>query len=567
MTQQRTPDGAIEAHTTNAAHAAIEALARQGVTHVFGLAGTTTLHLLDALSQRSDIRYVSVRHEQVAGFMADGFARAGGELGVCMASRGPGAANLVIALHNAYAESVGVLAMIGQVDDEIVYRDAFEELDLVALFEPVTKWSLEVHAAARVPELVQRAAQIAMTGRRRPVMASIPLDVQLLELREPVYRPAVVVADPVAPAAEIERAAALLAGAERPVIVVGGGGARARDAVARLADRLQAPVAASWHRKAAFANGHPAFVGVLGFGSFDVTDRAVREADVVLSLGCRFSQFTSRRWTLLAPDAALVQVDIDAEELGRSYAPAVPLHGDAAATAEALAAALAEHEAPAGARARLDALRAEYERDARLPGVEQGAGVSSAAVVAALDAVRRRHDPTFVLDAPTFGIWMQRYLPIERAGSYFGNAGGAMGWGVPAAFGMQLAKPDERVICVSGDGSFWMVAQDLETAVRERIPVVTVVTNNFAYGNIRDRQRADHDGRHIGVRYGNPDFAAFARLLGAHGERVERGEELEPALERSLASGLPAVIDVVQDPDEGLPSGVRPPSVGAPAGW
>jgi acetolactate synthase-1/2/3 large subunit len=554
----------VSTGTRNAADAAIEALERQGVTHVFGLAGTTTLQLLDALYEHPRIRYVSVRHEQVAGFMADGFARGSGGLGVCMASRGPGAANLVIALHNAYGESIPVLALVGQVDDEIVLREAFEELDLVALFDPVTKWSLEVHAAERVPELVARAAQVATTGRPRPVMASIPLDVQRRALPAPVFRPAVTVSHAVPPAAEIGRAAALLAGARRPVVVVGGGAGRAGEAVARLAGHLGAPVAAAWHRKAAFPDGHPAFVGVLGFGAFDVTERAVREADVVVSVGCRFSQFTSRRWTLLGADAALVQVDVDPEEIGRSYAPAVGLLGDAALTAEALADALHGHRVPRAVADRRAELRAAYEAERVLPAADGGSGVSSTAVVRALDEVRRRHDPVFVLDAPTFGIWMQRYLPVERPGSYFGNAGGAMGWGVPAAFGIQLARPEERVVCVTGDGSFWMVAQDLETAVRERIPVVTVVTNNFAYGNIRDRQQADHAGRHIGVRYANPDFAAFARLLGAHGERVESEDELGPALERALASGLPAVVDVVQDPDEGLPDGVRPPSVGAP---
>ena len=555
-----TVDPGTQRRAPTAATAAIEALAHEDVTHVFGLAGTTTLHLLDALHGHPALRFVSVRHEQVAGFMADGFARASGRAGVCMASRGPGAANLVIALHNAYGESIPVVALVGQVDDEIVHREAFEEVDLTALFDPVTKWSLEIHAHGRVPELVQRAVQVAEGGRPRPVMVSIPLDVQRAELREPVFRPKVTVAHTVPVDAELQRAAVLLAGARRPAVVVGGGGERAHAAVAALADLLQAPVGAAWHRKAAFPDSHPAFVGVLGFGAFEVTERVLSDADVVLSLGCRFSQFTSRRWSLLAPDVELVQVDVDPEELGRSYAPSVALQGDAGQTALALARALGGHVPPGDLRARRAALRADYEREAQLPDVaEPDAGVSSAAVVRALDAVRRSHDPTFVLDAPTFGIWMQRYLPIERSGSYFGNAGGAMGWGLGAAMGMQLARPEERVVCVTGDGSFWMVAQDLETAVREDIPVVFVITNNFAYGNIRDRQRADHGERYIGVRYGNPDFAAFAQLLGAHGERVERADALAPALERALAAGRPAVVDVVQQPDEGLPEGVRPP--------
>jgi acetolactate synthase I/II/III large subunit len=551
------PPGAERVAPT-AADAAIEALRREGVDHVFGLPGTTTMHLLDALARRRDIRYVSVRHEQVAGFMADGFARGSGRLGVCMASRGPGAANVTIALHNAHGESVPVLALIGQVDDEIVYREGFEEVDLVAMFEPLTKWSLEVHDARRVPELVQRAAGVAATGRPRPVMASIPLDVQKRSLPEPVFRPPVAVAHPVPPPAEVERAAELLAGARRPVILVGGGAERAgaAGAVARLAEALDAPVAASWHRKAAFPDGHRAFVGVLGFGALEVTERAVREADVVLSLGCRFSQFTSARWTLLPPGVELIQVDVDAEGLGRAYAPAVALHGDARATAEAL---IGERAAPAE---RLAELRRDYEQQSRLPAVPGAGPVPSAALVRALRAARERHDPIFVQDAPTFGVWMQRYLPVERPGSYYGNAGGAMGWGLPAALGIQLAQPGERVLAVVGDGSFWMVAQDLETAVRERIPVVTVVANNFAYGNTRDRQRADHGGRLFGVLYDNPDFAAFARLVGAHGERVERTEDLYPAIDRAIASGLPAVVDVIQDVDEGLPPDVLPPGAG-----
>jgi acetolactate synthase-1/2/3 large subunit len=347
------------------------------------------------------------------------------------------------------------------------------------------------------------------------------------------------------------------------VILVGGGAERAGAAAAAssLANAVGAPVAASWHRKSAFPDSDPAFVGVLGFGALEVTERALREADVVLTLGCRLSQFTSRRWTLPSPGARLIQVDVDADELGRAHPAAIAIQADALATAERLAAAF--DSAAEARRARLADLRAAYEEQSRLPD-EPAAGdaVSSAGLVRALGHVAERHDPIFVQDAPTFGVWMQRYLRVERPGRYYGNAGGAMGWGLPAAFGIQLARPGERVLAVVGDGSFWMVAQDLETAVRERIPVVAVVANNFAFGNTRDRQRADHGGRMIGVYYDNPDFAAFARLLGAHGERVEREDELGPALDRALASGLPAVVDVIQDRDEGLPPDVRPPVSG-----
>ena len=184
----------------------------------------------------------------------------------------------------------------------------------------------------------------------------------------------------------------------------------------------------------------------------------------------------------------------------------------------------------------------------------------SAALVAELQAAVDRHQALLVQDVHTFGPWIARYLQIREPGSYFAAAGGSMGWGLPAALGIQVARPERRVIAVLGDGSFWMVAQDLETAVRERLPVVCVVVNNFAYGNTRDRQRIAHGGRYLGVFYGNPDFAEFARLLGAHGERVEKSGDLAGAIDRAVASGKPAVIDVIQDAHEGLPPGMQPPA-------
>ena len=542
-----------------AADAAIEALARQGITHAFGVPGTTTMHLLDALTRQDAIRWISTRHEQTAGHMADGFARGAGRPAVCMASRGPGAANLVIAMHNAFAESVPVLAVIGQVDDEIVYRESFEELDMVDLFRPVTKWALEVHDHNRVPELVARAAHATTAGRRRPVMVSLPLDVQVRDLPEPAFREDFEVPLPRPAPESLDRATEVLSRAQRPLILVGGGAehAGAQAAVGRLAEALDAPVAGTWLRKSAFPDTHGAFIGCLGFGALPVTETAFREADVVLALGARFAQFTTRRYTLPSPDCAVIQVDVDPEELGRVYPPVVAVLSDARHAAEGLADRVAGSEERGGRVARL---RADYLTESLLPEApESQHGVSSAAVVSALAQARDAHDPIIVSDAPTFAGWMQRYLRVTRPGSFLGNAGGAMGWGLPAALGVKLARPDEQVVCVSGDGSFWMVAQDLETAVREDIPVVVVITNNFAYGNTRDRQRTAHGGRYIGVHYDNPDFAAYAELCGALGIRVERDEDVGEAIDRAIRSGRPAVVDVIQDRDEGLPPGVLPP--------
>lgn len=581
----------------------VECLAAEGVRHVFGLPGTTVMDLIDALARQDAVRYLSTRHEQVAGFMADGCSRAGdGGLGVCLASRGPGAANLSIAVQNAHDESVPMLVLVGQVPGSLRERRSFEEMDVVAAFRPFCKWAVEIHDGERIPELLQRAVRTAVGGRPGPVVVSLPLDV--LQARVPAsVRPAPRVRfHAPAPAADgIAEAAELLTGAERPVIVVGGGGLGpgAEAAHLALADAAGAPLVTTWLRKNAVANSSPAFLGALGYGAHDVTDRIVREADVVVALGCRFSEFTTKRWTLVPPGAALVHVDVDAGELGRVHPPRVGLVSDAVAASRALAAALgagesgagepggdrAAHTARAARRAaRRESLRVEYEQAARLQqavdgaefggsGPDSGSGsgsgggngrtdggtVTSYALTRGVRRLAEAEGVILVQDVHTFGPWVQRYVPFDRPRSYYGSAGGAMGWGFPAAMGMAKARPGERVVALSGDGSFWMVAQDFETCVREDIPVVNVVVNNFSYGNTRDRQRFAHGGRYSGVFLGNPDFAAFARLLGGHGIRVTSDDDLLPAFEEALAQPLPCVVDVVQSETEGLPEGLQPP--------
>ena len=550
------------------AESAIEALRREGVTHVFGLPGTTIMHLIDAIARREDIRWTSVRHEQVAAFMADGYARATGAPGVCMASRGPGAANLAIGIHNAHAESVPVVAIVGQVRDGIHHRDAFEEMDLVRFFEPITKWSAEVHAAERIPELIQRAVRTATSGRPGPVMISLPLDVQLAPTNS-VYQPSFRLPGPAPDAREIEKAAELLTRAIRPVIIAGGGicGPAYDAALTVIAERLHIPVVTSWLRKNAFPNNSPLFCGSLGYGAVAITEDLVRDADVVLAVGCRFSEFTTKRWTLPPATATLIHVDIDPDVIGRYYVPAIGICADASlATAALLTATYTVPNPPRRRRDRAYLSHTAYLSQVRLAAeaVTAGPSVSSAALVAALGEVLGERRTVLVQDAPSLGTWIQRYIDFTAPGTFYAAAGGSMGWGLPAAMGMQLARPTDPIVTVCGDDSFWMVAQDLETAVRERLPVVTVINNNFAFGNTRDRQAVAHGGRYLGVFYGNPDFAEFARLLGAHGERVERDADLRPALNRALDyardSGLPAVVDVVQDNHEGLPPDLVPPA-------
>lgn len=540
----------------NGAQAVVAALAAEGVRQIYGLPGTTVMDVLDALARQKKIRYLSVRHEQVAASMADGYSRGSGEVGVCLASRGPGAANMATAIGNAYDESIPLVALIGQVSHDIAGRHAFEELDVPALFAPITKWVTEIPTADRIPELLQRAVRTAVGGRPGPVVVSIPLDVLKAETDarpQPRFRPG----RPRPASDDVSAAAALLRTALRPALLLGGGVRPHDPAVIALAEAIRAPVVTTWSRKDRFPNEHPQFVGALGPGAFGTTEFAIKSADVLVALGCRFSEFSTKRWTLLSPRTSLIHVDIDPGELGKIHVPEIGMPADAGLAAADLLSAVAPQYSGAGDQ-RVRELNVAYRKESWLsvPMVRDGNG--AAALTSALMDTLRHRPGILVADAPSTGVWIERYLPICRAGGYHASAGGAMGWGFPAALGVKLARPEETVLCLSGDGSFWMVAQDLETAVREDIPVVTIVANNFAYGNTRDRQRIAHGGRYFGVFYDNPDLAEFARLNGAHGERVIDADELAPAIERALESGLPAVIDVIQGQHEGLPPGLAP---------
>jgi acetolactate synthase-1/2/3 large subunit len=562
----------------NGARLTIEALRREGVKYVFGLPGTTIMPLLDELYGHDQIRFISVRHEQTASFMADGYSRAArdGDLGVCLASRGPGAANMAIGLHNAYAESIPVLALIGQVSGDIFHREAFEEMDLVTFFQPVTKWSLEIQRVERIPELVQRAVRTAREGRPRPVMVSIPFDLLSQETENAPFYRKFRSRPPVPTEEDLWSALRLLEEARSPVMLVGGGSRGASDELVRLAEALRIPVVTTWLRKDLFPNHHPLYGGTLGYGAFEASERLISGADVLFTVGCRFSEFTTKKWTLISGGTRIIQLDIDPEEIGKIYIPEIGLQGDAAQTLRAMGQLLPRLKVDEGRlREREEANRRWTEELAEQSALDAASAYGSAAgasgLVSSLDLVRALQDvvdelrPVLVMDVPTFGVWAQRYLRINRPDSYFGCGAGSMGWGLPAAMGIKLARPEELVISVNGDGSFWMVAQDLETAVRENIPVINLVINNFAYGNTRDRQKNQFGGRYIGVFYENPDFAAFARLLGAYGERIESADQLLPAIRRAIRSGKPAVLDIIQDRFEGLPPGLAPLGTAAKA--
>ena len=545
----------------------VECLAAEEIDLVAGVPGTTIMDVIDSLARQSAVRFVATRHEQVAGFLADGVSRTGTRLGAALVSRGPGAANLAIAVQNAYDESIPLLVLVGQVAGDITERRAFEEMDVVATFRPMSKWAVEVHRVMRIPELLQRAVRTALAGRPGPVVVSLPLDVLKAEVPADLRPAPRRRFHPPAPAAAaITEATELLESADRPVVILGGGAVGDPEVYLRLAEGLHAPLVTTWMRQGLLPYRFPFYIGALGYGAHDVTERAVREADAVLAIGCRFSEFTTKRWTLLSPSTHLVHVDIDPTELGRVYLPDVGLVSDGQCAAAALASA-APRLPSSRARERdlrVAELREAFDRATCLnsgdvaAADDAGSGVSGIAAIRVLQSLAAREDLVLLQDAPSFAPWIHRYLRLQRARSLYASAGGAMAWGLPAAMGVSLAMPECRVVTANGDGSFWMVAQDFETCVRERIGVVNIVMNNFSYGNTRDRQRSAHDGRYLGVFYSNPDFAEFARSLGGFGARVTDGSQLAGAVEEAISQPLPAIIDVVQDRMYGLPPGLTP---------
>ncbi|MDO9065999.1 MAG: thiamine pyrophosphate-binding protein, partial [Chloroflexota bacterium] len=314
------------------AQAAVESLRREGVEYLFGVPGTTVLPIYDALWAQKAVKLIATRHEQGSAHMAEGYARAGHRPGVCMASRGPGAANMAIGLHNAYAASSPVVALVGSVSTDICQRDAFEEMDLLTFYRPITKWAVEVQRADRIPEFIQRGVRASMAGRARPVLVAVPQDLQEQEADMRFLPPAAGLQGGSEPAAEdVRRAVEVLAGAHRPIILVGGGvtWAGASELVARLAEATGIPAIATHSRKDNFPNEHPLFRGSLtgSSGAAPATVAMAKEADVVLALGCRFSEFTTRRYTLFSK-SRIVHVDIDPTEIGKVYTPEVAIVAD-----------------------------------------------------------------------------------------------------------------------------------------------------------------------------------------------------------------------------------------------
>ena len=533
-----------------AARLLVDQLVLQRVDRATCVPGESYLSVLDALSD-TGIDMLTCRAEGGAAMMAEAYGKLTGRPGICFVTRGPGATNAMPGLHIAAQDSTPLILFVGQVARDMRGREAFQELDYPSTFGAVAKWVVEIDRADRIPELVARAFRVAMQGRPGPVVIALPEDM-LDDIATVADAPYVTAAEPAVAAADAATVAAMIAAAERPIVIVGGSRwtPDAADALVAFAAAHDLPVATAFRRAHLFPATDPHHAGDLGIGPNPVLAAAVREADLLILLGGRMSEIASSGYTLIdlpTPARQMVHVHPDPMELGRVYQPALAIE----ATPGAFLAALAD--CPAGpARPRTADLHASYrdwsETTAPLPGrFDYGA---------AMLWLRDRLPADAILcnGAGNYAGWIHRYYRFRAFGTQLAPTSGSMGYGVPASVMAKRQHPGRIVLALAGDGDFLMNGQEFATAVHHAIPIVVLVIDNAMYGTIRMHQERSFPGRIASTALTSPDFAALARAYGGHGETVIDTADFAPAVERALASGKPAIVHCLLDPEAITPT-------------
>ncbi len=531
----------------------VDQLMIQGVRHATCVPGESYLAVLDALHDAS-IEVMICRQEGGAAMMADAYGKLTGRPGICFVTRGPGATNASPGIHIAKQDSTPMIVFVGQVERGMRDREAFQELDYRAVFGTLAKWAVEIDDAARIPEIVARAFRVAMQGRPGPVVIGLPEDT-LTDMATVPDAPYVEPAEAAPAPADMAKLQAMLAEAERPLVILGG--SRWSEAsvasMTAFAERFSLPVTTSFRRQSLFPSDHANYAGDLGVGPNPRLSAHVKAADLVLLLGGRFSEQPSSSYTLLdvpAPRQKLVHIHPDADELGRVYQPALAIN----ATPSAFAAALAELPTPNHLpwRERTATMRGEFLDWTGQPRTQPGAFQYGEAMT----FLREHLPPDAIIcnGAGNYATWVHRYYRFRQFGTQLAPTSGSMGYGTPAAVMAKRLFPERPVIAFAGDGCFMMNGQEFATAVQYGLPIVVVVVDNGMYGTIRMHQELHYPRRVSGTELKNPDFAAYAKAFGGHGERVERTEEFRPAFERAVASGKPAILHCIVDPEALTPA-------------
>ena len=532
-----------------AAELLVHCLEHEGVTCVFGIPGEENIHLTDALS-RSSIRYVLVRHEQGASFMAEIFGRLTGRAGVCSATLGPGAINLLLGTADAYTNSTPVLALSAQVGLNRIYKESHQSVDLVSMFSPVTKWADLILTPGAIPEMVRKAFKLAQTERPGSVYLGVPEDVEAafvpdeltpLDLNSP--RP-----DEPSPS-QIERAAAVLTASRRPIVLAGHGAARsgAADALRRFSELLGLPVATTFHGKGVFPDDHPHSLGAVGFMSHDYVNFGFDEADVIVSVGYELQELDPVRINPGA-DKQIIHLSRVPAEVDAHYNVEVGIQADIPRTLVALAEATTRHFERGTSGEKIRRLRAdELARGA----ADDGYPLKPQRVVADTRAALGRSD-IVLADTGAVKMWMARLYPTYEPNTcLISNGLSTMAFALPGAIGAKLAVPESKVLAAVGDGAFLMNSQEIETALRERIPLAILIWEDSAYGLIGWKMDLEL-GHHVYVGFSNPDYVAYAESFGARGYRVRAAGDLLPMLNEALAADTVSVITCPVDYTENL---------------
>jgi acetolactate synthase-1/2/3 large subunit len=527
----------------------VDALKVHGVDHAFCVPGESYLAVLDALYDARDAIHLTVaRQDGGAAYMAEGYGKLTGKPGICLVTRGPGAANASIAVHTAHQDSTPMILFIGQVGSDFVEREAFQEIDYRRMFGQMAKWVASIDRADRVPEYVSHAFHCAMSGRKGPVVLALPEDMLTATAAVPDTDPyREVQAHP--GATDIDALRSMLAAASRPIVIAGGSGwnERACADLQRFAEANGLPVGCAFRFQDVFDNRHPHYAGDVGIGINPKLAARIKEADLVLAIGPRLGEMTTGGYTLLIPPRPaqkLVHVHAGAEELGRVYQGDLLINAGMPQIAAALAAMPAVD--PSRFRVWTEDANADYrEWSARR---ENPGRVQMWDVVDHLKRVLPA-DAILANGAGNFSGWFHRFYPHTRFRTQVAPTSGAMGYGAPAAVACKIAAPERVVLSINGDGDYLMNGQEIATAVQYDAAVIFIVVNNGMYGTIRMHQEREYPARVYGTALRNPDFAAYARAFGAHGETVEETAQFAPALERCLASGKPSLIEIRLDPE------------------
>jgi len=544
------------------AQAFVEALKRQNVEVIFGIIGGAILPIHDVLYD-AKIRHILTRHEQCAAHAADGYARASGRPGVCMATSGPGATNLVTGIATAYLDSSPVIAFTGQVNtfsansSYMIGRDAFQEADIIGITTPITKYNYQVKKASEIPRTVKLAFHLATTGRPGPALIDLPKNVQTeideMEFSDNIevrgYKPKTE-PHPI----QVKKTVKLLLEAKRPIVLAGGGViiSNASPELLALAELLMMPVATTLMGKGCFPENHPLSLGDVGMHGTRAANKLILEADVLLAVGTRFSDRTTGTLDQFCPDAKMIHIDIDAAEIGKNVEVDVPIVADAKETLRVIHQLLVHQlkqreNSPWFNRVKELKEQVQSEMDSSKCDLKPPILIKELRKILPANAI-------LTTEVGQNQMWAALHFETHKPRTFISSGGlGTMGFGFPAALGAKVACPGCAVVDIAGDGSFRMTEQELACSVMEKIPVTVIVLNNSMLGMVAQWQRLFYDRRYSAVKLGSvPDFVKLAEAYGAQGVRVGSLKEFSEAMKKALKSEVTTVIDVPISPEENV---------------